>query len=60
MQHRHLTTPQKLHLWKRQRPQKQHLEHSQVLNHNNQVMRMTVETKTNHLTTVVVLHRPMT
>ncbi len=36
----------------------QHLEHSQVLNHNNQVVRTTVETKTNHLTTVVV-HRQM-
>ena len=36
----------------------QHLEHSQVLNHNNQVVRTTVETKANHLTTVVV-HRQM-
>jgi hypothetical protein len=31
----------------------QHLEHSQVLNHNNQVVRTTVVTKTNYLTTVV-------
>jgi len=36
----------------------QHLEHSQVLIHSNQVVRTTVESKANHLTTVVV-HRQM-